>query len=108
MIFFCLLRKVGALLQSNLVASTVDYFLAQWCLEAGEEGLAGIAVSELDGVALKGHAVRHSVSHRVLELFVACSDPCHSLGLVGRQGRGQNVAELVIPRGGQSLVLLTR
>ena len=65
--------------------------------EAGGEGSASVAVQEVDGEALEGVSVWHRPPHRVLELLVATGDAGAALQLVGRQRRGQQVGQVVVP-----------
>lgn len=62
-------------------------------------------MQEVDGEALEGVSLRHGPPHRVLELLVAAGGASAALQLIGRQRRGQQVAEVVVPHGGQLQVL---
>lgn len=73
--------------------------------QAGGKGPASIAVQEVDGEAFEGVSVRHCPPHCVLELLVATGDASAALQLVGRQCRGQQVAEVVVPHCRQLQVL---
>lgn len=73
--------------------------------QAGGEGFASVSMQEVDGEAFEGVSIRHGSPHRVLELFVATGGAGAALQLVGWQRRGQQVAKVVVPHGGQLQVL---
>lgn len=73
--------------------------------QAGGKGSTSIAVQEMDGEAFEGVSVRHRPPHRVLELLVAARDAGAALQLIGRQCRGQQVGQVVVPHSRQIQVL---
>lgn len=73
--------------------------------QAGGKGSTSIAVQEVDGEAFEGVSVRHRPPHRVLELLVAAGDAGAALQLIGRQCRGQQVGQVVVPHSRQIQVL---
>lgn len=74
-------------------------------LEAGGEGSASVAVQEVDGESFKGLSLGHSPPNGVLKLFVPTRDAAAALHLIGRQGRGQEIGQVVVPDRRQLKVL---
>lgn len=65
-------------------------------------------MQEVDGEAFEGVSVRHRPPHCVLELLVATGDAGAALQLIGRQRRGQQVGQVVVPHCRQLQVLEER
>lgn len=76
--------------------------------EAGREGSTSIAVQEVDGEAFEGVSVWHRPPHCILKLLVATGNAGAALQLIGRQRRGQQVGQMVVPHCRQLQVLEER
>lgn len=76
--------------------------------QTGGEGSASVPVQEVDGKAFEGVSIWHGSPHGILELLVAAGGARAALQLIGGQRRGQQVAKVVVPHGGQLQVLQGR
>ena len=69
------------------------------------EGLPGITVNQLDGEAFEGMSLGNCTAYRLLELLVPSGHAHTSFQLVGGQGRGEEVAEVIVPHRSQTQIL---